>query len=319
MAAAPQRERPLAGRLIGLSAGDAQDIEARGLLARHVDIAFGAIVAALALRGARLAYGGDLRQRGFTEQLYEHVTEAYADDYLRGEGAPPPFVHYLATSVWTGADRDTLIQWLKSTAGMAELRFMIDDDHAVALAAGEAGFVVDGPGLPRRKPLPAEELVAALQKLPTGARDPATALRKMRKAMARDCDIRILLGGKIFDYAGDEPGIPAEARDSLANGQAVLPLGGFGGATRDVAKSLELLADDAEVATALPRDERYKKVMDQIREQAPHVRELLGKQFPLAHQLANTTRVREVVDLLPKIVIGLPPHRPQPNLRAGSR
>jgi len=99
----------------------------------------------------------------------------------------------------------------------------------------------------------------------------------------------------------------------------VLPLGGFGGATRDVAKSLELLADDAEVATALPRDERYKKVMDQIREQAPHVRELLGKQFPLAHQLANTTRVREVVDLLPKIVIGLPPHRPQPNLRAGSR
>src|SRR5262249_57836814 len=125
MASIPQREHPLAGRLIGLSAGDAQDIEARGLLARHVDIAFGAIVAALALRGARLAYGGDLRQRGFTEQLYEHVTEAYADDYLRGEGAPPPFVHYLATSVWTGAARGTLIQWLTSNAGIAELRLTI--------------------------------------------------------------------------------------------------------------------------------------------------------------------------------------------------
>jgi hypothetical protein len=305
MVSTPQRERPLAGRLIGLSAGDAQDIEARGLLARHVDIVFGAIVGALAVRGARLAYGGDLRQRGFTEQLYEQVAEAYADDYLQGKAAQAPFVHYLATSVWTGSDRIALVRWLTSTAGMAELRFMMDDDYLGVVAAGENGFFIKADGF--RKALPPEAVVAALQERPTGARDPATALRKMRKAMARDCDIRILLGGKIFDYSGDEPGIPAEARDSLVNGQAVLPLGGFGGATRDVAKSLQLLADDAEIATALPRDERYQKVMAEIGKQAPHVRELLGPQFPAARQLANTTHVNDVVDMLPKIIIGLPP------------
>jgi SLOG cluster2 len=305
-----QRAKPLAGLLVGLSAGDSQDVRAYGLLPRHLDIVFGAVVTALVLRGARLAYGGDLRQRGFTQQLYENVAEAYADEYFMGEpDGAPPFVHYLAAHTWANLPPQELAAWLQSSAGLAEVRFMSGERYMVVQPQDQDFLVEAGPeaaGVIAPMVFTAAEFLPRLRGMLT-PEDlmPAESLVRMRRAIARDCDVRILLGGKMYGYAGNEPGIGAEARESLAQGKAVLPLGGFGGAARDVARQLGLMPADArrrEVATG----PGYPEVMEQLAEQRTRASGLLGNTFPRARILAMTTETKEAARLVVEILQGLP-------------
>jgi hypothetical protein len=292
-----ERDKPLDGYLVGISAGDSQDVQAYGLLPRHVDIAFGAVASALVLRGARIAYGGDLRARGFTQQLYQNVAEAYADEVFLAEGQPP-FVHYLAANIWAPLTAE-LEAWLSSGAGLVEVRFMTGESY-IAVRGVKGTFVVgNGETLPT-----AAELMHWLKgKAPQGA-EPATSLAQMRKAMGRDCDARILLGGKMFDYAGSEPGIPAEARESIAEGAAVLPLGGFGGAARDVAMAMGLAPKKLREGT--PRGPGYGESMAGIEGRSQLASARLDGALERARQLATTTDPKEAARLVVEILQGLP-------------
>src|SRR6202012_3244517 len=231
---------------------------AYGLLQRHVDIVFGAVASALVLRGARIAYGGDLRARGFTELLYQNVAEAYADEVFLGESpVAPPFVHYLAANIWAPLPAE-LEAWLAARAGLVGVRFMTAGDY-ITVRGSDGKFVVGNKG----ETLPsAADVMKWLKGIAPQGTAPATSLAQMRRALGRDCDARILLGGKMFGYAGSEPGIPAEARESIAEGAAVLPLGGFGGAARDVAIQMQLIAANPREGT--PRGEGYPEVMKDI-------------------------------------------------------
>ena len=68
--------------------------------------------------------------------------------------------------------------------------------------------------------------------------EPATAFSAMRLFMAADEDIRVVLGGKTHSYLGHFPGIAEETVYSLAAGNPVIELGGFGGCAGDVAQAL---------------------------------------------------------------------------------
>jgi hypothetical protein len=303
-----QRAQTLGGRLVGLSAGDAQDIRAYGLLPRHLDLAFTAVVTALMLRGARLAYGGDLRQRGFTQQLYESAAEAYADDYLLGRRASAPFVHYLAASIWSGLAAEKLQAWLEGGSGLVEVRFMTGDGY-VAVTAAETGFLLEKvPGADRTvtKVKDAREVLQHLEQAKPADISPVPNLRQMRIRMGSECDARILFGGKMFDYQGDEPGIGAEARESLAQGAIVLPLGGFGGAARDVAQKMGLWPDAPRRKAAPPVGPGYDKVMGEIEGQRARVREQLSDGIEPARRLAATTDIREAARLVVEILEKLP-------------
>src|SRR5215467_6566489 len=176
-----RRAKPLEGRLVGLSAGDSQDVQAYGLLQRHLDIVFGAIVTALVLRGARLAYGGDLRQRGFTQQLYENVAEAYADESLFAERpAAAPFVHYLAANVWARFPSE-LDRWLTDSAGLVEVRFMTGDGYiCVGTRAGK--FLVQTGGGTADALSSASEVRHQLERAVPENPSPARSLAQMRRA-----------------------------------------------------------------------------------------------------------------------------------------
>lgn len=292
-----ERDKPLDGVLVGISAGDSQDVQAYGLLTRHVDITLGAVASALVLRGARIAYGGDLRARGFTQLLYQNVAEAYADEVFLADG-PPPFVHYLAANIWASLPAE-LEAWLSSGAGLVEVRFMSGDGY-ITVRGSKGTFVVgSGETLPD-----AAQVMGWLKgKAPQGA-EPAASLAQMRKAMGRDCDARILLGGKMFDYAGSEPGIPAEARDSISEGAAVLPLGGFGGAARDVAMQMQLIAVSPREGT--PRGKGYPEVMSEIAGQKALLDARLDGMMAQARQLAGVTDPKEAARLVVEILQGLP-------------
>jgi hypothetical protein len=54
----------------------------------------------------------------------------------------------------------------------------------------------------------------------------------MRKQMARDCDARIVLGGRLIGYGGRYPGIVEEVFESIRLRRPVYIVGGFGGAAR---------------------------------------------------------------------------------------
>ncbi len=54
----------------------------------------------------------------------------------------------------------------------------------------------------------------------------------LRRQMARDCDARIVLGGKLAGYAGRYPGIVEEIFESIRLHRPVYIVGGFGGAAR---------------------------------------------------------------------------------------
>ena len=311
-----QRIKTLDGYLVGISAGDSQDVQACGLLPRHLDIVFGAVVSALVQRGARLAYGGDLRQRGFTQQLYENVAEAYADEYLLGDGpGTPPFVHYLAAGIWQGLPPAELENWLATSAGLVEVRFMTGERYA-AVTKGEDKFQIrsgpqgqDGAGVGLSS---ASEVLQWLQKATPGKAEAAPSLAAMRIIMGRECDARILLGGRMFDYRGDEPGIGAEARESLSQGAAVLPLGGFGGAARDVARQIDLWPkSSSDRRETMPRGPGYQKVMDAIADQRGLEFQYLGGRIEQARQLAATTDTKEAARLVVAILEGLPRRQPR--------
>jgi hypothetical protein len=296
-----QRAQSLSGRLVGLSAGDAQDVRAYGLLPRHLDLVFGAIVAALVIRGARLAYGGDLRQRGFTQQLYDGVAEAYADDYLLGRSATPPFVHYLSANIWTKVPSEKLEEWLTASAGLTEVRFMTGNSY-IAVKAGEDKFLIKDHG--EQDVASARDVLQLLHRSIGTETNPAQSLALMRRRMGKDCHARILLGGKMYDYSGDEPGVGAEARESLEHGSVVLPLGGFGGASNDVARQLGLREDVRRRET--PVGPGYHEVMHEIAAQRTRLREQLGDRFGKARRLAVTTDIKEAAHLVVDILEALP-------------
>ena len=81
-------------------------------------------------------------------------------------------------------------------------------------------------------------------------------------------------------YSGSMPGIAEEALFSLAAGKAYVPLGAFGGATRDVAISLELLPSEARTPRG-KQDASYARAMGRARRLRHRIPEPLRERLQL--------------------------------------
>ena len=73
-----------------------------------------------------------------------------------------------------------------------------------------------------------------LVKVDQGLND-SDSLTKMRVEMEKDAHARILIGGKMNDYAGSIPGVIEEFKIALDSGHPIFVVGGFGGAARYIA------------------------------------------------------------------------------------
>ena len=67
------------------------------------------------------------------------------------------------------------------------------------------------------------------------------SLTGMRRTMLANTSARLVLGGRTQDYRGAMPGIAEETQVALEGRQPVYLLGGFGGCTRDIAESMDLV------------------------------------------------------------------------------
>ena len=199
---------------VGVSVSESPDLGALGLSDGHLRDAMAEIALHVLASGRSLAYGGDLRQHGFTELLFEllgrymdhprHRSKIVVTDYL----AWP--VHIRMTS-------NELAAFSAEHEVVARLVFLARN----------------GARLDQEK------------RLELAAREPdddewAEGLTAMRTVMCREILARIVLGGRVEGYKGAMPGIAEETYLSIQTGQPVYLLGGFGGCARDIAETIGL-------------------------------------------------------------------------------
>ena len=201
--------------VIAISTSESPDMEALGLSGGHLRNATAEIAAHVLACGANLAYGGDLREDGFTELLFELVMR-----YRReGQTADAPRVtNYMAWPVHIQMTTDELNTTADELSNTAMLVLIGQDGGRLALEERQALVVCE----------PDED-------------EWSNGLTTMRQLMRDETDARILLGGRVDGYMGCMPGIAEEALLSLQAGQPVFLLGGFGGCARDIAETLMLV------------------------------------------------------------------------------
>ena len=216
-------------KTIGISISDSSDMKALGLGNGHLRDAMTEVATYLLASGDDLAYGGDLRENGFTWTLFE-----LASRYTK----PSVFISH------SHDDRelaDNLVEQLRRVANYFAwpVHIRMTNDN-LDLLAGEVDNVADLKFLDMEGDLMTME---RRREIPTSEPDEATwaeGLTAMRRTMQDAIDARILLGGRIENYRGRMPGVAEEALLSLQSGQPVFLLGGFGGCTRDIAETLGL-------------------------------------------------------------------------------
>jgi hypothetical protein len=206
---------PLSQKAIGISISGSQDMEALGLAEEHLRDAMAEVARHLLAMGARLVYGGDLREDGFTELLFELVVRHRRDADV-GDSRPA-IANYLAWPVHRSMQLEAIQAVSQSLKGLAELHFL---DH-------------------QGRNLSADQLEVGTS--PITDEDWSAGLTAMRHVLTDACDARIVLGGRVSDFKGQMPGIAEEALCAIGIGQPLYVLGGFGGCARDIAEELGLV------------------------------------------------------------------------------
>lgn len=206
---------PLSQKVIGISISDSPDMATLGLAEEHLRDAMVEVARHLLAMGARLAYGGDLREHGFSELLFELVARHRRDADVGDSRLA--IVNYLAWPVHRTMQPEKISALSMSLDGLAELRFL--DVLGRQLSADQL------------------EVAAA----PPSDEEWSDGLTAMRRSLTETCDARIVLGGRVSGFKGRLPGIAEEALYAMAAGQPLYVLGGFGGCARDIAEDLGLV------------------------------------------------------------------------------
>ena len=198
---------------IAISVSESPDLRLLGMSDRHLRRATEVMATYLLSFGYRLAYGGDLRKNGFTEQLFELVSRY--DRSPQSDGRPG-VTDYLPWSACASISYEGYRDIADRLGNTAEIRCL-----------GQDGSVLTKAKFPKELPEKREEV--------------AISLTAMRRTMLEETEARVILGGRVEGYQGTMPGIAEEALLSLEAGKPLFLLGGFGGCARDVAEALQLI------------------------------------------------------------------------------
>ena len=218
-------------KTIGISISDSPDMKMLGLGNGHLRDAMTEVATYLMSSGDDLAYGGDLRENGFTWTLFElasrytrqpnafishsHDDQEFVDEVIEQLRR---VVNYFAWPVHIRMTNDKLDLLAGEVENVAELKFLDMEGDPMTME--------------RRREIPSSEPDDAMW---------AEGLTAMRRTMQGEIDARILLGGQVENYKGRMPGVAEEALLSLRSEQPVFLLGGFGGCARDIAETLGLV------------------------------------------------------------------------------
>jgi hypothetical protein len=249
--------------IIALSVSDGPDLGRFGYLESHLRQVLGEVLVTLLKAGLRVGYGGDLREGGYTRELFEALSAAYARSRLV-PGARPAIVHYFAFPSWCTEEPTALLRHLDALRTTAETRFCDPAGGYLAVFATEDGLRRVDPASGDTRPASRGDVIAYLTSVRDqgGVSSTANALSGMRQTMAKETPLRVVASGRVTGYQGRMPGIIEEALLHAAAGAVVVALGAFGGASRDVAIALGLLPEGARVRYADTGESYYPALAD---------------------------------------------------------
>lgn len=203
----------LQGLKVGLSISEPEKFElaAIGMNDNHIKSFLNELTRYLLLYGAQLLYGGDLRKDGYTEFLFEtarYLKIRYKSDLQRVR-------NYLAWPYSLNLDE----AWIAANRSVAEfVQIKPPDDIRQQI-----------PDI--RQELPSDTIKNRVIL--------ARCLEEMRYKLIRDSHARISVGGRCFGYKGKYPGIVEESLIAVETQTPLYVLGGFGGASKQVALALQ--------------------------------------------------------------------------------
>ena len=248
--------------VLAISIGDAPDLEKLGFPNREVRRVLFALCTAFIKNGFSISYAGDLREGGFTHAMFEFLAGTYA-----GQGIVP-FHYVVPATVSSGRKFSDALALARETRSIAAIH-LVRGSEAFELRNSEDRLLV-GPKGPSRLTVANEaEWEEFLQAHPS--ENVSEALTDARRFVAEISVGCVSMGGKMGlvdlpsdQYHGDLPGVAEEALMFIQACKPYIPLGAFGGATRDIAIALSLLAE----GDRSPRGEQlagYNVAMARIR------------------------------------------------------
>ena len=204
------RTHILKGKTIGISISESDNLSELGYGVPHLKDAVIEIARYILASGGKLAYGGDMRQGGFTELIFDLLAYYKADKTLQPHER---FHSYLAYPLST-----TL-----SLEKQAELRQNVSFKKITP---------------------PADLQIANTNEfLKPGSPDNlyvwTRCLTKMREEMEAECNARIFMGGRTKGFKGKCAGILEELLIAIEHNHPVYLVGAFGGITKDVIEALK--------------------------------------------------------------------------------
>jgi hypothetical protein len=208
---------PLHNKNIGLSISDPSDEEliSIGQSSKHLVPLSQDIARHLLARNASLIYGGDLRQNGFTQFIFD---EALALNTRMQSQSSIHIKNFIAWPIYKNDTVDVKI-WKVEYRPIAEMVEFPYSEDVKDLIPNVESFL---------PPTNSQNLFVW-----------SRCLTEMRKKMIESCDARICAGGRHFGYKGKMPGVLEEIIIAIEMKKPLFLLGGFGGVTTSVCKLIQ--------------------------------------------------------------------------------
>ena len=188
----------LAGHRIAVSVSESADLLRLGLSDLHLQLTIAELSRAIVIAGGIVVYGGAIH-RGFTEIVLEEAE--------RFGGTKAAFEHVVPYTEHAALSREDTQLYAGSLGVNSTVQFL--DADGVPRSAGEIR-TADGD---------IDDL------------DAPAALSAMRAYTASIASARVVVGGRVTDFAGSLPGVAEEAMATLKAGKPLYVAGGFGGAS----------------------------------------------------------------------------------------
>lgn len=190
-----------------------------------------------------LVYGGDLRQDGFTNFLFN---EAYIlqNRFLK---ETPPIQNYIAFPIYN-KNPEEVINWQAHYTNVAKM-INAEPPEDIKIECGDCKTFIVPNSTPHKYIW-------------------NRSLTNMREIMIDSCDVRICAGGKHSGYKGCMPGVLEEILIAVDKKKPLYLLGGFGGVVSDVCKIIETgqLPTKLTENWQIENNENYEDLLEYIKE-----------------------------------------------------
>lgn len=204
------RNHVLKGKTIGISISESDNLNELGYGVPHLKDAVIEIARYILASGGKLAYGGDMRQGGFTELIFDLLAYYKADKTLQPHER---FYSYLAYPL------STILTLEKQAELRQNVSFKKITPPADLQIANTNEFL---------KPDSPKNLYVWTR-----------CLTKMREEMEAECNARIFIGGRKKGFKGKCAGILEELIIAIEHNHPVYLIGAFGGITKDAIEALK--------------------------------------------------------------------------------